>query len=52
MANPKIIAQAFASLAVFYPERIHLGLGTGEAINEVPSWVSRNKSWLDYLNNN
>jgi hypothetical protein len=51
MVNPKIIAQAFGSLGV-YPETIHLGLGTGEAMNEVPSWVSRNKPWLEYLNNN
>ena len=36
MANPKIIAQAFAELDVLYPERIGLGLGTGEAMNEVP----------------
>src|ERR671918_616988 len=34
--NPAIIAQAFASLDVLYPGRIGLGLGTGEAMNEVP----------------
>jgi alkanesulfonate monooxygenase SsuD/methylene tetrahydromethanopterin reductase-like flavin-dependent oxidoreductase (luciferase family) len=34
--NPGIIAQAFASLDVLYPGRIGLGLGTGEAMNEVP----------------
>jgi coenzyme F420-dependent glucose-6-phosphate dehydrogenase len=33
--NPSIIAQAFASLDVLYPGRIALGLGTGEAMNEV-----------------
>ncbi len=33
--NPAIIAQAFASLDVLYPGRIGLGLGTGEAMNEV-----------------
>jgi coenzyme F420-dependent glucose-6-phosphate dehydrogenase len=33
--NPSIIAQAFASLDVMYPGRIALGLGTGEAMNEV-----------------
>jgi alkanesulfonate monooxygenase SsuD/methylene tetrahydromethanopterin reductase-like flavin-dependent oxidoreductase (luciferase family) len=32
MANPKIIAQAFAALDVLYPETISLGLGTGEAM--------------------
>src|ERR671911_875373 len=34
--NPAIIAQAFASLDVLYPGRIGLGVGTGEAMNEVP----------------
>src|SRR3954452_4060893 len=33
--NPAIIAQAFASIDVLYPGRIGLGLGTGEAMNEV-----------------
>ena len=33
--HPGIIAQAFASLDVLYPGRIGLGLGTGEALNEV-----------------
>jgi coenzyme F420-dependent glucose-6-phosphate dehydrogenase len=35
--NPIIIAQAFASLDVLYPSRIGLGIGTGEAMNEVPA---------------
>jgi coenzyme F420-dependent glucose-6-phosphate dehydrogenase len=34
--NPAIIAQAFASLDTLYPGRIGLGVGTGEAMNEVP----------------
>jgi coenzyme F420-dependent glucose-6-phosphate dehydrogenase len=34
--HPAIIAQAFASLDVLFPGRIGLGLGTGEAMNEVP----------------
>ncbi len=33
--NPAVIAQAFATLGVLYPERIFLGVGTGEALNEV-----------------
>ncbi len=33
--NPGIIAQAFSSLDVLYPGRIALGVGTGEAMNEV-----------------
>jgi coenzyme F420-dependent glucose-6-phosphate dehydrogenase len=43
--NPIIIAQAFASLDVLYPGRIGLGIGTGEAMNEVPAgfdWPSAN----------
>jgi coenzyme F420-dependent glucose-6-phosphate dehydrogenase len=33
--NPAVIAQAFATLACLYPERVMLGLGTGEALNEI-----------------
>jgi len=33
--NPAIIAQAFASLDILHPNRISLGIGTGEAMNEV-----------------
>jgi coenzyme F420-dependent glucose-6-phosphate dehydrogenase len=32
--NPAVIAQAFATLACLYPDRVVLGLGTGEALNE------------------
>jgi G6PDH family F420-dependent oxidoreductase len=35
-SHPAVIVQAFASLDVLYPGRIGLGLGTGEAMNEVP----------------
>ncbi len=41
--NPAIVAQAFATMRAMYPERIFIGLGTGEALNEVPvgcSWPS------------
>lgn len=34
--HPAIIAQAFASLNVLFPGRVALGLGTGEAMNELP----------------
>ena len=34
--HPAVIAQAFASLDVLFPGRIGLGLGTEEAMNEVP----------------
>ena len=33
--NPAVIAQAFATMGVLYPERIFLGVGTGEALNEI-----------------
>lgn len=32
--NPAVIAQAFATMACMYPDRIFLGAGTGEALNE------------------
>jgi TAT-translocated FGD2 family F420-dependent dehydrogenase len=35
--RPAIVAQAFASLGVLYPGRVFLGLGSGEALNEVPA---------------
>jgi coenzyme F420-dependent glucose-6-phosphate dehydrogenase len=34
--HPAIIAQAFATLGEMFPGRIFLGLGTGEAMNEIP----------------
>ncbi len=33
--NPAVIAQAFATMACLFPGRIMLGVGTGEALNEV-----------------
>ncbi|MGL4306691.1 MAG: glucose-6-phosphate dehydrogenase (coenzyme-F420) [Mycobacteriaceae bacterium] len=33
--NPAVIAQAFATMGCLYPDRIMLGVGTGEALNEV-----------------
>src|SRR6201999_466832 len=33
--NPAVIAQAFATMGCLYPGRIMLGIGTGEALNEV-----------------
>ncbi|MGB3773208.1 MAG: glucose-6-phosphate dehydrogenase (coenzyme-F420) [Rhodococcus sp. (in: high G+C Gram-positive bacteria)] len=33
--NPAVIAQAFATMACLYPDRIMLGVGTGEALNEI-----------------
>lgn len=33
--NPAVLAQAFATMACLYPGRIMLGVGTGEALNEI-----------------
>src|ERR1700733_4277068 len=33
--NPAVVAQAFATMACLYPDRIFLGVGTGEALNEI-----------------
>lgn len=33
--NPAVLAQAFASMGVMCPGRIFLGVGTGEALNEI-----------------
>jgi TAT-translocated FGD2 family F420-dependent dehydrogenase len=35
--NPAIVAQAFATLSQLAPGRVFLGVGTGEALNEVPT---------------
>ena len=43
--NPAIIAQAFGTLACLYPGRVMLGIGTGEALNEVA--VAR-LEWPDF----
>jgi len=34
--HPSVVAHAFASLAVMFPTRVMLGVGTGESLNEVP----------------
>ncbi len=34
--HPAVVAQAMATLAVLHPGRVFLGVGTGEAMNEVP----------------
>ncbi|MGW4088512.1 glucose-6-phosphate dehydrogenase (coenzyme-F420) [Nocardia sp. NPDC004750] len=33
--NPAVIAQAFATMSCLYPDRVMLGVGTGEALNEI-----------------
>jgi coenzyme F420-dependent glucose-6-phosphate dehydrogenase len=37
--HPGIVAQAMATLGCLYPGRVMLGIGTGEAMNEVPLGV-------------
>jgi coenzyme F420-dependent glucose-6-phosphate dehydrogenase len=35
--HPSMIAQAFATLGALYPDRVVLGIGSGEAMNETPA---------------
>jgi coenzyme F420-dependent glucose-6-phosphate dehydrogenase len=35
--HPAIVAQVFATLGYMFPNRVFLGVGRGEALNEVPS---------------
>src|SRR6266852_2019765 len=35
--HPSIVAQGFATLGAMFPERVILGIGTGESLNEVPA---------------
>ena len=34
--HPSIVAQVFGTLGAMFPGRVVLGVGTGEALNEVP----------------
>ena len=47
--NPAVIAQAFATMGVLYPGRIFLGVGTGEALNEIATgWTARRAGWPEF----
>ena len=35
--HPSIVAQVFATLSYMFPNRVFLGIGRGEALNEVPA---------------
>ena len=35
--HPSVVAQAFGTLGAMFPERVILGVGTGESLNEVPA---------------
>lgn len=44
--NPAVLAQAFGTLACLYPDRIILGVGTGEALNEIA--VAGDLEWPEF----
>src|SRR5712672_1280359 len=35
--HPSIVAQVFGTLGAMFPDRVVLGVGTGESLNEVPA---------------
>ncbi len=35
--HPSVVAQAFGTLGLMFPQRVILGVGTGESLNEVPA---------------
>lgn len=44
--NPAVVAQAFATLGCLYPGRIMLGIGSGEALNEIAAGHAG--AWPDF----
>lgn len=50
--NPAVIAQAFATMGMLYPGRVMLGVGTGEALNEIATgWAGAGdqaKPWPEF----
>lgn len=44
--NPAVLAQAFATMACLYPGRVFLGVGTGEALNEIAT--GHRGEWPDF----
>jgi len=47
--HPAIIAQAAATLDNMYPGRFQLGVGTGEAFNEIPIWNNKWPNWEERM---
>lgn len=43
--NPAVLAQTFATLGMLYPGRVLLGVGTGEALNEI---AVSGREWPDF----
>lgn len=46
--NPAVVAQAFGTLGQLYPGRIALGVGTGEALNEIVVGSVESGEWPDF----
>ena len=48
--NPAVIAQAFATMGCLYPGRVMLGVGTGEALNEIATGFrgSGEQAWPEF----
>ena len=48
--NPAVVAQAFATMGVLYPGRVFLGVGTGEALNEIATGFrgAGEQDWPDF----
>jgi len=51
--SPALVAEGFASLNILYPDRIFLGVGSGEALNEQaatgvwPKWPERSERLVE-----
>jgi len=47
--HPSVVAQAMGTLGVLFPNRVMLGIGTGESLNEVPpmgiEWPDFKERW-------
>src|SRR6266404_1548818 len=47
--HPSVVAQAMGTLGVLFPDRVMLGIGTGESLNEVPpmgiEWPDFKERW-------
>ena len=46
--NPAVVAQTFATLGCLAPGRVMLGVGTGEALNEVAVGSVRDGEWPEF----
>ncbi len=47
--NPAVLAQAFATMGVLYPGRIFIGVGTGEALNEIATgFQGGEQAWPEF----